>query len=62
MKLTKAFAAILALVLAGSFSLSAQTRQVSGTVLDTQQQPVIGAAVMTSATNGTMTGSAAWTS
>ena len=56
MKLNKAFAAILALFLAGSVSLSAQTRQVSGTVLDSQQQPVIGAAVMTSATNGTMTG------
>ncbi len=54
MKVFKTFAVSLILLLAGAFSLSAQNREVSGQVLDTQQQPVIGAAVMWSGT-GVMT-------
>ena len=45
MKLIKPFAVSLLLVFGGFVSLFAQNREVSGTVLDAQQQPVIGAAV-----------------
>lgn len=49
--------ASLAVLTAGIMSLSAQTRDVSGIVLDNQQQPVVGAAVFVpGTTNGTMTG------
>ena len=49
--------ASLAVLTAGIMSLSAQTREVSGIVLDNQQQPVVGAAVFVpGTTNGTMTG------
>lgn len=51
----KALATVLVLSMMTAFGLSAQTRQVSGKILDTQQQPVIGAAVMTSGTNGAIT-------
>lgn len=54
MKVFKTFAVSLILLLAGALSLSAQNREVSGQVLDAQQQPVIGAAVMWSGT-GVMT-------
>ena len=47
MKPLKVFAAVLSLTLVSALSLFA-TRQVSGTGLDAQQQPVVGAAVMTS--------------
>jgi len=55
MRTIKAFAASLSLLLMVALSASAQNRQLSGTVLDASQQPVVGAAVMTSGTNGTMT-------
>ena len=45
MKFIKPFAVSLLLVFGGFVSLFAQNREVSGTVLDAQQQPVIGAAV-----------------
>ena len=57
MKPLKVFAAVLSLTLVSALSLFAQTRQVSGTVLDAQQQPVVGAAVMTSGLTGTITDS-----
>ena len=46
MRLIKPIAVTLLLVLGGLFSLNAQNRSVSGTVLDAGQQPIIGAAVM----------------
>ena len=46
MKFIKPFAVSLLLVFGGFVSLFAQSREVSGTVLDNQQQPIIGAAVM----------------
>lgn len=46
MRLIKTFAAALLSALCGFVSLNAQNREVSGTVLDTQQQAVIGATVM----------------
>ena len=46
MKFIKPFAVALLLVLGGFISLHAQSREVSGTVLDSQQQPIIGAAVI----------------
>ncbi|MGM9786337.1 MAG: SusC/RagA family TonB-linked outer membrane protein [Candidatus Cryptobacteroides sp.] len=46
MRFIKTIAATLLLALGGILSLNAQNRTVSGTVLDTQQQPVIGATVM----------------
>ena len=52
----KVLAAILALALGTAVSLGAQTRQVSGTVVDSGQQPVVGAAVIHSSTNGVTTG------
>lgn len=52
----KVLAAILALALGTAVSLGAQTRQVSGTVVDSGQQPVVGAAVIHSPTNGVTTG------
>lgn len=56
MKVLRKFVASLAVLAAGVFSLSAQTRDVSGRVLDEQQQPVIGAAVFVpGTTEGTMT-------
>ena len=45
MKFIKPFAVSLLLVFGGFVSLFAQNREVSGTVLDAQQQPIIGAAV-----------------
>ncbi|MCM1503022.1 MAG: TonB-dependent receptor [Bacteroidales bacterium] len=50
MKVLKTFVATLVLFLGSVFCLSAQTRVVSGQVLDAQQQPVIGAAVLSSGT------------
>lgn len=56
MRFIKTIAATLLLALSGLMSANAQTRVVSGTVLDTQQQPVIGASVMIAGTNqGTVT-------
>lgn len=46
MRFIKPFAVALLLVLGGLVSLHAQSREVSGTVLDSQQQPIIGAAVI----------------
>lgn len=46
MRVFKTFAVSLLLILCFSVSVSAQDREVSGKVLDTRQQPVIGAAVM----------------
>ena len=46
MKFIKPFAVALLLVLGGFVSLYAQSRELSGTVLDSQQQPIIGAAVI----------------
>lgn len=46
MKLIKTFAVSLVLVLGGALASFAQNRTLSGTVLDGQQQPIIGAAVM----------------
>ena len=46
MKAIKTIAAALILTLCGIISLNAQNREVSGTVLDVQQQPIIGAAVI----------------
>jgi len=48
MKVIKLFVASLFLVLGSMASLSAQNRDVSGQVLDAQQQPIIGAAVLAS--------------
>lgn len=45
MKFIKPFAVSLLLVFGGFVSLFAQNREVSGTVLDEQQLPIIGAAV-----------------
>lgn len=56
MKLSRSLTAIV-LLLAFALSASAQTRTVSGTVLDTNQQPLIGVGVVVSGTtNGTITG------
>lgn len=57
MKLLNKMAVSAFLALAGILTLSAQNRAVSGTVLDTKQQPVIGAAVMVkdAATIGSVT-------
>ena len=50
-------AATAAMVLCTAFNAGAQTRTVSGTVLDSQQQPLVGAAVIVSGTtNGDVTG------
>ena len=46
MRIIKPIAVSLILALSGFVSLFAQTREVSGTVLDATQQPIIGAAVM----------------
>lgn len=46
MKFLKTIVATALLLIAGHLSIYAQSRVVSGTVLDTKQQPVIGAAVM----------------
>lgn len=46
MKIIRQIAVFLTLMLGGMISLHAQNREVSGTVLDTQQQPIVGAAVM----------------
>lgn len=46
MNFFRKFAVSMALVLGGLVSLNAQNRGVSGKVLDAQQQPIIGAAVM----------------
>ena len=46
MRIIKPIAVSLVLMLSGFVSLFAQTREVSGTVLDATQQPIIGAAVM----------------
>ena len=48
MNLFRKFAVSVILALGGLVSLYAQNREVSGKVLDAQQQPVIGAAVMLS--------------
>lgn len=57
MKALQKLVASVALLAAGVSALSAQTRDVSGKVLDDQQQPVVGAAVFVpGTTNGTMTG------
>ena len=47
MKAIKTIAVVLVLLLGwGSLTLSAQNRDLSGKILDAQQQPVIGAAVL----------------
>lgn len=46
MKVIKTFAVALVLLLGGALASLAQNRTLSGTVLDAQQQPIIGAAVM----------------
>ena len=46
MRLIKPIAVSLLLAFSGLISLYAQSRSVSGTVLDEQQVPIIGAAVM----------------
>lgn len=48
MNLFRKFAVSMVLALGGLVSLYAQNREVSGKVLDAQQQPIIGAAVMLS--------------
>lgn len=48
MNVINKIAVSLVLALGGLVSLNAQTREVSGKVLDTQQQPIIGAAIMLS--------------
>lgn len=56
MRVLEKLVASLLVLAAGVSSLSAQTRDVSGKVLDEQQQPVAGAAVFVpGTTNGTMT-------
>lgn len=57
MKVIRTFAAVSVLMLMAVFGAYAQNRMVSGTVLDVQQQPVVGAAVIYSAggNSGTMT-------
>ncbi len=50
MKVLKTFIAFLFLALGTSMSLNAQNREVSGQVLDTEQYPIIGAAVIYSGT------------
>ena len=56
MRFIKTIAATLLLALSGILSANAQNRAVSGTVLDTQQQPVIGASVVIAGTRqGTVT-------
>ena len=59
MKFTKTIVAFLFMAIAGILSLNAQNRTLSGKVLDSQQQPVIGAAVMVKEANsiGSVTGS-----
>ena len=57
MSVQKAIAVMLAFALGAALSLHAQTREVTGTVLDAQGQPVAGAAVMVpGTTTGAMTG------
>ena len=56
MRFIKTIAATLLLALSGILSANAQNRAVSGTVLDAQQQPVIGASVLVAGTRqGTVT-------
>ena len=56
MRFIKTIAATLLLALSGILSANAQNRAVSGTVLDAQQQPVIGASVVIAGTRqGTVT-------
>ena len=56
MRFIKTIAATLLLALSGILSANAQDRVVSGTVLDAQQQPVIGASVVVAGTRqGTVT-------
>ncbi|MGM9740872.1 MAG: carboxypeptidase-like regulatory domain-containing protein, partial [Candidatus Cryptobacteroides sp.] len=56
MRLINSIAATLLLALSTLVGANAQDRLVSGTVLDTQQQPVIGASVMVAGTRqGTVT-------
>ena len=56
MRFIKTIAATLLLALSGLVSANAQNRAVSGTVLDAQQQPVIGASVVIAGTRqGTVT-------
>lgn len=50
MRVLRTFAVLLSLALGSILSLSAQSRSVSGKVLDTNGQPVIGAAVMVQGT------------
>ena len=56
MKLFQTIAVLLLVSLGSLFSLDAQDREISGKVLDTNGQPVIGAAVLVSGTaNGAVT-------
>ena len=56
MRLLKNLASALLLTIAGAVTLSAQSRTVSGTVVNTQNEPVIGAAVIQNGTaNGAVT-------
>lgn len=56
MKVLKTFVASLVILLSSIISAGAQGREVSGTVLDPQQQPIIGAAVLLAGQPGTGSG------